>query len=50
MSCYVFVVLLPDGGSSELKACSSQAAQAVLDTFSVLPLMLLPFSFFFQQL
>lgn len=50
MSCYMFVVLLPDDGSSELKACSSQAAHAVLDAFSVPPLMLLSFSFFFQQL
>lgn len=33
MSCYMFVVLLPDDGSSELKACSSQAAHAVLDAF-----------------
>lgn len=35
MSCYMFVALLPDDGSSELKACSSQAAHAVLDAFSV---------------
>lgn len=35
MSCYMFVAFLPDDGSSELKACSSQVAHAVLDAFSV---------------
>lgn len=35
MSCYMSVALLPDDCSSELKACLSQAAHAVLDASSV---------------